>query len=166
MAGNFPISRMSQCDVEAYGIRILVWVVRGAMAASSYKCVLCCLVRDSRGRLCCVTDGRRPAAAPGARLGIGSVLHGERSIGRFARFMVFTGRPGALPEGVRGDPRFPPMAPLGGLFATQRRHWGETERGRCDRYMANARFGRSAGTPPMPETTRFVRTRHARKPAT
>ena len=45
------------------------------------------------------------------------------------------------------------MAPSGGLFATQRRHWVETERGRCDRYMANVPFGWFAGTLLMPEKT-------------
>jgi hypothetical protein len=39
------------------------------------------------------------------------------------------------------EARFPSMAPLGGLFATQRCHRGETERGRCDRYESYARFG-------------------------
>jgi hypothetical protein len=36
------------------------------------------------------------------------------------------------------------MAPLGGLFATQRCHRVENKWGRCDRYVAKVRFGRSA----------------------
>src|SRR5580693_4408662 len=58
------------------------------------------------------------------------------------------------------------MAPLGGLFATQRCHRVETERGRCDRYVVDVRFRRSAsaraGVAPRP-ATRVVRPNSATK---
>src|SRR5580693_2519414 len=39
------------------------------------------------------------------------------------------------------------MAPSGGLFATQRCHWGETQRGRYDRYAANIQLRASGARP-------------------
>jgi hypothetical protein len=35
-------------------------------------------------------------------------------------------------RGVHRETHFHPMAPLGGLYATQRCHWGETEPGRVE----------------------------------
>jgi hypothetical protein len=53
-------------------------------------------------------------------------------------------RVAAHPGGVCRAARFPPMAPLGGLFATQRCHWAENKRGRCSRYASYIRYGLSA----------------------
>jgi hypothetical protein len=56
----------------------------------------------------------------------------------------WTSSPGASGPVICREGRFPPMAPLGGLYATQRCHWVENKRGRCGRYASYIRYGRPA----------------------
>jgi NAD(P)-dependent dehydrogenase (short-subunit alcohol dehydrogenase family) len=94
-----------------------------------------CLVTGtggSIGRATALTFAREGAAVVGCDIGVEAA---EETVA------LVHGTPR---RAARGETRFPPMAPLGGLFATQRCHWVDSERGRCARYAFNARFGRSA----------------------
>ena len=114
-------------------------------AATNYSAALSDMSRDTASRIPVNhADAIRLDMAVWARLGIS--FRFLRSAGYLAvcPVVVLAGRLGVPLGGVQGETRFPPMAPLGGLFATQRCHRVENKRGRRDRYEVDVRFGRSA----------------------